>query len=212
MQDIFECGNTYHIFNRGNNREDIFREEKNYSFFLSLMKKYLLSVADIYAYCLMKNHYHILLRFFEPSEMEDATSEVFKTSEVCECPEQTKRPQRSVGQPLSNMLNAYAKSFNKEYHRHGNLFQPHPKRNRVTDDNYFRQLVVYIHLNPIKHDFSSSLDYPHSSYPAVISGKPTNLNRDVVLEYFDDVENFIAWHDFKRLQHEKIKVLEENGY
>jgi REP element-mobilizing transposase RayT len=183
----FEYGITYHICNRGINREDIFKEEKNYAYFLSLMKKYLVPVADIYAYCLMKNHYHILLHFKEQQNV--LVSDAY--------------------QPLSNMLNAYSKSINKSYQRTGSLFQRHPKRNRVNDKEYFMQLVVYIHLNPVKHKFSMSLDYPHSSYQSIISNKPTNLDRKTVIDYFDDVDNLIAWHDFKYLQHQKVKELIE---
>ena len=185
QQDTLEYGATYHICNSGNNKEDIFKEDKNYAFFLLQMKKHLLPVADIYAYCLMKNHYHLLLHFKQSDDNMDM------------------EPYRA----LSNMFNAYAKGINKEYGRTGSLFQKHMTRHRVTGEEYFMQLVVYIHLNPIKHGFTSSLNYPHSSYLSIVSDKPTNLKRDVVLDYFDDVDNLIAWHDFKKLQHEKIKEL-----
>jgi len=190
QQDIFEYGATYHICNRGVNGEDIFKEERNYAYFLSLMKKHLVPVADIYAYCLMKNHYHLLLRFKE--QQDGLVTDAYK--------------------PLSNMLNAYSKSINKNYQRTGSLFQRHPKRNRVNDKEYFMQLVVYIHLNPVKHEFSKSLNYPHSSYNAIISNKPTSLDRKTVIDYFDDVDNLIAWHDFKRLKHQEIKELMKEDF
>jgi REP element-mobilizing transposase RayT len=155
QQDRFEYGVTYHICNRGINGEDIFKEEKNYTYFLSLMKRHLVPVTDVYA---------------------------------------------------------YSKSINKIYQRTGNLFQRHPKRNKVNDKEYFMQLVVYIHLNPIKHKFSRNLNYPHSSYQAIISDKPTNLDRKTVIDYFDDVDNLIFWHDFSRLQHRKVKELIEEDY
>jgi putative transposase len=56
-QDFFEPGVIYHVFNRGNNKENIFFEEENYRYFLELLKKHLLPIADIYAYCLLKNHF-----------------------------------------------------------------------------------------------------------------------------------------------------------
>ena len=61
-QDIIEPGATYHIFNRGNNGEDIFKENENYLYFLDLIRKHLLSVCSIYAYCLLRNHFHLLLK------------------------------------------------------------------------------------------------------------------------------------------------------
>lgn len=60
--DVIEPGTVYHIFNRGNNKENLFIEEKNYAYFLSLIERYLTKVADIYCYCFLKNHFHLLLR------------------------------------------------------------------------------------------------------------------------------------------------------
>ncbi len=54
-------GHYFHIYNCGNNREDIFIEEKNYNFFLSLLKKHILPCSDILAFCLLKNHFHLLV-------------------------------------------------------------------------------------------------------------------------------------------------------
>jgi REP element-mobilizing transposase RayT len=57
------CYNTcYHIYNRGVNRENIFIEERNYAHFLTLYTKYIVPVADTFAYCLLRNHFHLLVR------------------------------------------------------------------------------------------------------------------------------------------------------
>ncbi len=63
-------GEYYHIYNRGNNREDIFLEDKNYFYFLDLFKKYISPLADLYAYCLMKNHFHLLIKIKEAGKIE----------------------------------------------------------------------------------------------------------------------------------------------
>jgi REP element-mobilizing transposase RayT len=60
-----EPGSYYHIFNRGNNREYIFREDANYRFFLERYKKYLTPHVNTYAYCLMSNHFHLLDRILD---------------------------------------------------------------------------------------------------------------------------------------------------
>ena len=57
-----EHGQYYHIYNRGNNRENIFVENRNYRHFLKLYAKHITPVADTYAYCLLRNHYHFLVR------------------------------------------------------------------------------------------------------------------------------------------------------
>ena len=65
-----ENGNYYHVYNRGNNSEDLFRENTNYLYFLELLKKYLLPVVDIYAYCLMSNHFHLLIRIKDDHDVQ----------------------------------------------------------------------------------------------------------------------------------------------
>jgi len=55
-------GQYYHLYNRGNNRENIFREERNYTYFLRLYAKHIEPVAETYAYCLLRNHFHVLVK------------------------------------------------------------------------------------------------------------------------------------------------------
>ena len=65
-----QYGKYYHIFNRGNNRENIFIEERNYRYFLKLCAKHITHVADTYAYCLLRNHFHFLVRIKTMEEQE----------------------------------------------------------------------------------------------------------------------------------------------
>jgi REP element-mobilizing transposase RayT len=185
-QENFEYGKIYHVYNRGNNSENLFVEERNYDLFFKLMKKYLLPVADIYAYCLMKNHFHLLIRIKEEENIA----------------EKSVRDKPYLG--FSHLFNAYTKSINKSSNRTGSLFQEHLKRIVVTDEDYLIQLVAYIHLNPIKHGFSDKLDYPYSSYGSILSDKPTLLKREDVLYYYGDKENYVYWHDFQKIKREEI--------
>ncbi len=175
-QDFLEKGYFYHIYNRGNNKENLFLEEDNYTYFLNLISKYLLPISDIYAYCLLKNHFHILLRIKEETDVLE----------------------NKLHLPFSNLFNAYTKSINKKYNREGSLFKERYKRKRITDEKYLMQNIVYIHLNPIKHGFYENFrGYPHSSFNALISEKPTKLKRKEVLELFGGKENFIDAHYLK---------------
>ena len=101
MQEIdnLERDYFYHIYNRANNYENLFVEERNYSYFLQLIKKHLLPTCEIYAYCLMKNHFHLLLRLKSEKELD-------KTLRI-----------KREAQPFSNLFNAYAKAINKAYSR-----------------------------------------------------------------------------------------------
>ena len=66
----FETSNLYHIYNRGNNGIDIFFENENYNHFLRLYAKYIEPIAETYAWCLLKNHFHLLVRIKEKSEID----------------------------------------------------------------------------------------------------------------------------------------------
>ena len=175
-------GEYYHIYNRGINKENIFREEKNYDYFLKLYAKYIPWVADTYCYSLLKNHFHFLIRIKEE-------------------PLQNKLPHRAIG----NFFNAYAQGFNKVYDRTGSLFESPFKRKRIESESYFTWLVWYIHQNAQRHGFVNDFRlWPHSSYEAILSGKPTLLKRDELIGWFDNIDYFIKYHqqqngDFKHL-------------
>ena len=90
---------------------------------------------------------------------------------------------------------AYSKAINKAYQRTGALFESPFRRKLVDNDRYFTALVVYIHRNPQKHAFVTDFrDWPHSSYQAVVSGKPTRVQRDTVLDWFGGRMGFEELH------------------
>ena len=185
-KDIFEAGQYYHVYNRGNNRENIFTEEKNYQYFLEKIKKYILPIADIYAYCLLKNHFHIVLRIKDKNDLPEKFRE-------------------KIYLPFSNLFNSYSKSINKAYNRTGSLFQEHLQRNRIENEEYLKQLILYVHLNPLKHNFSKEFQaYNHSSYRSYLSDKRSSINREFIIELFTDLENFIFCHDERKLIYEGV--------
>lgn len=185
-KETFEAGCYYHIYNRGNNKEDIFIEDKNYNFFLLRLKKYILQIADVYAYCLLKNHFHIVLRVKSPEDLPDA----FKNK---------------IHLPFSNFFNAYAKSINTTYGRSGSLFQEHLQRNKIDNEVYLKQVIVYVHLNPLKHKFSDNFkSYSHSSFLSYLSDKPTSIDRKYILELFGGKENFEFCHNESQIKYENV--------
>jgi REP element-mobilizing transposase RayT len=176
-----QYGQYYHIFNRGKNRDNIFFEDRNYRYFLQLYTKHIEPVADTYTYCLLPNHFHLLVRI----KFEDE-----QTLGVSETPRVLK-PSQQYG----NLFNAYAKAINKAYNRTGSLFQNPFGRKPVDSDAYFLKLVAYIHQNPQKHGIAHDFrDWTYSSFHALRSEKPTRLKRDDVLKWFDGVEGFNAYH------------------
>lgn len=170
----------YHIYNRGNNRENIFIEDRNYRYFLQRYAQYIEPVAATYAYCLLRNHFHLLVRIRSVEEQEvrwrDQTSGVSETLVFSPLD-----PSRQ----FSKLFNAYAKSVNKAYGRTGSLFEGRFKRLPVKSQAHLIQLVIYIHRNPEKHGFVEDFrDWPYSSYHALNSERPTRVRRDAVHEWF----------------------------
>jgi REP element-mobilizing transposase RayT len=178
-----EPGQHYHIYNRGANRNDIFFEERNYSYFMQLYAKYITPVVETLAYCLMPNHFHFLVRIrLDRLGLGDRVG-------------LNPLSHREVSQAFNNWLSAYAKSINRAYGRTGSLFQHHFGRLPVTADRYFLALVHYIHFNPQKHGLVNDFrGWPHSSYPSLLSDKPTRLERDVVLDWFGGPEGLREFH------------------
>jgi len=177
-----ESGRYYHIYNRGINGCDLFTEEDNYKHFLNLYEKYINPIADTFAWVLMPNHFHLLIRLKDTDEL-DLTG--FENLSGLKPPHQY----------FSNLFNAYTKAFNKRNNRHGSLFERAFKRKLVDDEAYFRQLVLYIHNNPVHHAFCSHpVEYGWSSYLTCVSSKPTKLKREECIEWFDDKENFTYLH------------------
>jgi len=171
--ELLTYGKVYHIYNRGINRCDIFKTKENYTYFLNLYDKHLSPIADTLAWVLMKNHIHLLVKIKE--NKADST-----------------KPYQS----FSNLFNAYAKAFNKQQNRTGSLFEHPFHRKQISDIEYFKHLVVYIHNNPVHHGFVKyAMDYPWSSYLTIISVKPTHVRRDEVMGWFDNAANFKAAHE-----------------
>ena len=169
----------YHIFNRGIDGCDLFREKDNYAHFLRLYEKHIYPVAETYSWCLMPNHFHLLIQVRSLRELHGAEN-------------QGRNP---VSQAFSNLFNAYTKAVNKRYGRTGSLFEKNFHRIAVSSESYLRHLVVYIHNNPVHHGFCDNLwDYPWSSYGTIISANPTKLKRSQVIGWFDDKGNFMAVH------------------
>ena len=183
-----EYDTYYHIYNRGNNRENIFFEEKNFAYFLDRYAAYIEPVADTYAYGLLWNHFHCLVRIKTVDEQEAWQRDAKQTSPPDFIP-------KDPSQQFGNLFNAYAKAINKAYHRTGSLFQHPFRRIPVTSEAYFNWLVIYIHRNPQHHGFVEDFrTWPYSSYHALLSDKPTHLKRKEVLRWFGGVENVSAAH------------------
>jgi putative transposase len=190
--DKIDYGQYYHIYNRGINSCDLFKDNHNYEYFLKLYDKYITSVADTYAWVLMPNHFHLLIRVKEEKEISNME---------IDSPSRVSNPGRAINkasQQFSKLFNSYAQAYNKRYNRHGSLFEKNFKRKLIKNENYLKQILLYIHTNPVHHGFCEHpKEYIWSSYLSCISAKPTKLERQTIIAWFDDITNFKTVHNQK---------------
>jgi len=170
----------YHIYNRGINREAIFFEEKNYAYFVKLYEKYIDPLVHTYAFCLLKNHFHFLLKIKTQDEIYLESQSNINVEE------------KLLSQKFSDFFNAYARAVNIAYKRTGSLFQHPFGRVMITSDVQLWHVVAYIHQNPQKHGLVDDFrDWKWSSYSTIISDLPTKVDRKEVLDWFWGKQNFM---------------------
>lgn len=196
MKDIrttpIEADCFYHIYNRGINGENIFKSDRNYLFFLNKISEFLVPVCDVYAYCLMPNHFHFLVKIKSDVELES----LVKVSNLDKASGRgLHSPQNIFSKQFSRIFNSYSQAFNKENNRHGSLIESPFKRKLITSEEYLINTIIYIHQNPQNHSVMDDFSlYNYSSYQSILSKSKTLLKRNEVIELFDNRENFIMSH------------------
>ena len=184
---------TYHVFNHANGDDNIFREEDNYRFFLEKYLKYIQPVADTFAYCLMKNHFHLMVRI---KDVESFRSyQPFKDSKSLKGLNIEDGVAKYISLQFSHLFNSYSQAYNKKYGRRGSLFNPRVKRKQITDDSYFTRLIIYIHTNPIHHGFVEHVgDWGHSSYNGIMEENDLIVDKNEIISWFGNQDGFFEAH------------------
>jgi len=177
---------VFHIFNRGINKQPVFFEEKNYYYFLEQYGRFVHPFVETFAYCLLGNHFHLLVRVRGEQTLERV---ITKNKE--------KEYYWHVSKAFGSLFQGYTRAVNKMYYRTGALFETPFKRISIDDEAYFSQLVAYIHQNPAKHGLMKDYrTYPFSSYNAHLTeDKETKLNRKEVLDWFGGSKGYIDFHE-----------------
>ncbi|MET4107479.1 transposase [Hymenobacter sp. UYP22] len=141
---ILQPSKLYHVYNRGNNQELLFYKPENYRYFLVKMRQYLAPHVRILAWCLMPNHFHLLL----------ATPDDFNSP--------------AYSQAVRTWLSSYTRAIQRQENRTGSLFQQHTRAKELDTEQYASICFCYIHQNPLRAGlarnaqqwvWSSYLDY-----------------------------------------------------
>ncbi len=120
-------GYFYHVYNRGNNRENLFYKPDNYVYFLQKYDFYLNDYLETYAFCLLPNHFHLLIKVKKRKDLPNPAD-----------------LEGLISRKFSNFFNCYAKAINKQQKRVGSLFQKNFKRILVDNKKYLNSSYVKI--------------------------------------------------------------------
>ncbi|MBL6950959.1 MAG: hypothetical protein ISR57_09985 [Bacteroidales bacterium] len=161
---ILEPGKFYHIYNRTRNGNPLFPKEEDFHFFLKLYKRHIVPVADTWAYCILDDHLHFLIRM-----KEEVNGNSYK--------------------PFALLFNSYAKGFVNKTGHIGKLFRFKLKRIEIRREAVLCNVMRYINQNPRKHGIVSNCElYRYSSFRATISPHPTLIAKKEIHEQFGSYE------------------------
>jgi putative transposase len=166
----FAVDNFYHVFNRGNNRQMIFPQQRNYAFFLSKVKDTLSEHCHIVAYCLMPNHFHLMIYLDEIS-----TGVELKSKPLLQVLEQK----------LGTLQSSYTRAINNQENKTGALFQSKIKIVEL-DPDHASTCFHYIHQNPLKAKLVNNFsDWPYSSYLEYFNLCHGICNKEIAFKFLD---------------------------
>ena len=165
-QENLDFGCCYHLYHSGNPQEAIFRLEEDYYSFLELFRKYVRPIVNLYAYCLLPTHFHLLLRIKDKKEIEYVYSN-----------------NGMLWVQFSNLFSSYTKKFNQRYQRTGYLFNG-SAREIPRNKELICDLVVYIHQNPQIHGMVTDFRYwPFSScYAYLRQDRRSMIAKELLLD------------------------------
>lgn len=209
MQSL-QPNSAYHIFNHANGFENILNENKNYRFFLEKYILYISPIAETYAYCLMPNHFHLVIKIRKREIIEDLIRSKLSSSSISPFPKietleklikndddkiNIKQIELFLSKQFSNFFSSYTQAFNKMYKRRGSLSIKNFKRTLISNDYHLINAITYTHRNPIHHRFRKNFeDYEYRSYNLIINKETDFIDSNIVLNIFENKEEFLNQH------------------
>ena len=198
---------SYHIFNHANGFENIFIEDENYRFFLEKYQQYILPIAETYAYCLLPNHFHLVVRIRRKEVIEEVYRN-FKSTNFSKFPNFGKVEnsgkveitdniiEQFISNQFANLFSCYTQSFNKVNKRRGSLFLKNFRREPIENKAYFLNAVIYTHRNPVHHAFCDRYtDWSYTSFCEIKERNSQMIEVEKLLRMFGGRDSFIDLHE-----------------
>lgn len=167
----------YHVYNRSFNKSKVFYNEGNYLYFIRKLNS-IRELCDMVAYCLMPDHFHLLI--YIPSE-SDATRQTAQSGLT---------GMQLISRKIGTILSSYTQGINKQEKRSGSLFQPKTKAKLLDQKNYGFTCFHYIHQNPIKAGLVSKIeDWKFSSFNEYHHKSAGICKKDLAYQFLDIPQN-----------------------
>lgn len=192
---------SYHIFNHANGFENIFIEDENYRFFLDKYNQYILPIAETYAYCLLPNHFHLVVRIRRREVLEEVfrnfkSTNFSKVQNFGKVEVTDNMIEYYISKQFANLFSCYTQSFNKVNKRRGSLFLKNFRREPIKNKAYFMNAVIYTHRNPVHHAFCDRYtDWSYTSFCEIKERNSQIIEVDKLLRMFGGQESFIDLHE-----------------
>ncbi len=203
QKDYFDHGGFYHIYNKTVTGRKLFETDSDYHDFWERYTKYFLPYFDTYAYCLVPNHYHFLVKV---KDIEEIDVSLEKTNAAKKYSNGEESINFFLENQLSRMLSGIAIKYNNRSGKVGALFKEGTKRVELKTESRVIYQLCYIHHNVIHHHLGKNYgDWKYSSYIAYLSDKDSQLDRSFVIELMGGIDVFHDLHrDFKLDQKEGL--------
>jgi len=214
----FSNGQIYHVFNRSNNSQIVFPDRDKYLYFLSKISEFVRPHAEILAWCLMPTHFHLMIEVKHETivvsdSLKDEADPMTRVHRINKSEEEPTHPMnsshrmsephtakmRTLNDSIAIMLRSYTRAINKQFNKHGSLFQQHTKALCLTETqgispayfnshfgmvgnldlpetNYLNVCFNYIHMNPVNDGLvNTPEDWEFSSYRDYFCGRKGKL-------------------------------------
>lgn len=192
---------SYHIFNHANGFENIFTVDDNYRFYLDKYQQYILPIAETYAYCLLPNHFHLVVRIRRREVLEEVfrnfkSTNFSKVQNFGKVEVTDNMIEYYISKQFANLFSCYTQSFNKVNKRRGSLFLKNFRREPIKNKAYFMNAVIYTHRNPVHHAFCDRYtDWSYTSFCEIKERNSHMIEVDKLLRMFGGRDSFIDLHE-----------------
>lgn len=190
--------NYFHVYNHANGFDNLFLEERNYYYFLIKYEEHISPIAELITHCLMPNHFHFLVKI----KSEEVIYNNFPILKKLHDPHDKAL---FLSKIFANFFSSYAQAFNKVYERKGSLFRKSFKNKIIHDDIALKNVILYLHLNPVHHGFTSRFaEYKHSGFHEF-----QDKNQALTQRLFGNSLSFMIEHIEKAQKYELFEKMEE---